>query len=106
MIKMARSTKTKTKPSAPKGRVLTPDELKLAEALSKALVDKIGAQLALDAAYQEIGRLTGEINKLAFPEKYGKVNYRGVARATLVWAEARELAGFPPAPKREQLLRR
>lgn len=101
---MARSTKTKTAVS--KGRILTPDELELAEALSKALVSKMGSQLALDAAKQEISRLTGEINKLGRPGDGKKISPSGVARATAVWAEARGLAGFPAAPTREDLVRR
>jgi hypothetical protein len=92
--------------SKKKGRILTPTELELAEAMAKALVNKLGAKLALDAANQEIGRLTGEINKLGFPEEGGKANYAGVARATIVWAEAREKAGFPAAQTREDLLRK
>jgi hypothetical protein len=96
---MARSTPKK------KGRILTPTELKLAEALAKALVDKMGATLALDVANQALGRLTGEINKLGFPEEGGKANYAGVARATIVWAEAREKAGFPQAPKASEVVR-
>ncbi len=88
------------------GRILTPKELELAEALSKALVDKIGAQLALDGARREIGRLTQEINRLGVPEEGGKVNYAGVARATTIWVEARELAGLPQPPSREQLVRK
>lgn len=93
---MARNTTTPTKPN----RILTPDELELAEALSKALVNKIGADLALRNADHEIGRLTGEINKLGFVEQDGKarINHAGRARATVIWTEAREMAGFPAAP--------
>lgn len=87
---MARSTKT----GAPKGRVLTPDELELAESLQKALVGKATAEVTLIACRREIGRLTVEINKLGF------------SRAAVVWAEAREKLGAPPAPTREQLLGR
>lgn len=84
----------KTKTSAPKGRVLVPDELELAEALQKALVGKATAEATLIACRREIGRLTDKINKLGF------------SRATVVWAEAREKLGAPPAPTREDLLRR
>ncbi len=86
------TTKTKTKPA--KGRVLTPTELEKAEALSSALVEKMGAQLALANARTNIGRLTGEINQF------------GYKRATVVWAEARTLAGLPQAPTASDLVRR
>ena len=82
--------RTKTKP---KGRVLTPKELELAEALQKALVGKATAVATLDVCRREIGRLTREINKLGF------------TRSTVVWAEARELVGAVPAPTREQLVK-
>lgn len=88
---MTQSTKTKT--SAPKGRVLTPKELELAEALQKALVGKATAVATLNVCRNEIGRLTREINKLAFQ------------RVGVVWAEARETAGAAPAPTREQLVK-
>jgi hypothetical protein len=95
-----------TQGAATHKRVLTPSELELAEAMSKALVNKIGAQLALDGARQEIGRLTTEINKLGRPEEGKKPDYAGVARATIVWAEARELAGVPNAATASDLVRR
>ena len=86
------TTKTKTKPV--KGRVLTPTEIEKAEALSKALVEKLGLQMALNNARQNIGRLTREINQFGF------------SRATVVWAEARTLAGLPQAPTYSELVRR
>lgn len=89
--------------SPPKGRVLTATELELAEGLSKALVGKATAEATLDVCRREIGRLTQEINKLGFDPETGKIDFR---RAPLVWAEAREMAGLPPAPVREQLVRR
>lgn len=85
--------KTKTA-SPPKGRVLTATEIEMAEGLSKAMVGKATAEATLDVCRREIGRLTQEINKLGFH------------RAGLVWAEAREQIGLPPAPTREQLVRR
>lgn len=63
-----------------KKRVLTPKEIELAEALSQAMVMKATAEVTLRAARREIGRLTGEINKL------------DRRRITPVWMEARELA--------------
>ncbi len=76
-----------------KGRVLTPKELVLAEGLQKALVGKATARATLEVCSREIGRLTGEINKLEYP------------RTTIVWAEARELAEAPPAPTQAQLVK-
>lgn len=82
---------TKTQPVT--RRVLTPKELEKAEALSKALVEKMGAQMTIDSARKNIGRLTEEINQF------------GYKRATVVWAEARTLAGLPQAPTRAQLVK-
>ena len=81
------TTDTPTK----KTRLLTPQELELAEALEKALVGKATAVAALDVCRREIGRVTQEINKLPY------------ARGVKVWGEARDKVGAHPAPTREQL---
>lgn len=84
-----------------KGRVLTPSELELADALQKALVGKATAETAVIVSRREIGRLTQEINKLSFDEN-GK-RKPGLLRATVIWAEAREKLGASPSPTREEL---
>ncbi len=80
-----------TEIATPKVRVLTPSELELSEALQKALVGKVTAEETLRVCRQEIGRLTGEINKLPY------------GRALVVWGEARDKIGAPPALTRAQL---
>ena len=94
--------KTKTA-SPPKGRVLTATELTLVEALVKTMLGKATAEVTLDVCRLELARLTQEINKLGYDAETGKTDSR---RPGLVWAEAREQAGFPAAPTREQLVRR
>lgn len=87
-----------TKGTPVKGRVLTPTELGLAEKLQKALSQQIGARALLRQADQEVSRVTQEINELAEFKK-------GRMRIGVIWAEAREQLGAPPAPAREDLLR-
>ncbi len=76
-----------------KARLLTSQELELADALQKALVGKATAVATLDVCRREIGRVTQEINKLPY------------ARGGKVWAEARDQVGAPPAPTRAQLVK-
>lgn len=83
------TTDTPTK----KARLLTSQELELADQLQKALVGKATSVATLDVCRREIGRVTREINKLPY------------ARANKVWAEARDQVGAPPAPTREQLIK-
>lgn len=77
-----------------KSRVLTPDEITMADELAKNLSAKAGAEIALHDAQYEIGKLTVEINKLGF------------TRANVVWGEARERVGLPQAPTQAQLTKR
>lgn len=77
-----------------KSRVLTPDEIALADDLAKNLSAKSGAKIALQEAEREIGRLTVDINK------------HGFTRASAIWGEARERIGLPQAPKQADLLRK
>lgn len=75
----------------PKGRVLTPSELELTDALQKALIGKATAKATLEVCRQEIGRVTREINELSY------------SRVIAIWAEAREKLGASPAPTRAGL---
>ena len=84
---MARSTPTKS-------RVLTPDELGLADELAKNLSAQAGAKIVLQDAGREIGKLTVAINKFGF------------TRANIVWGEARERTGMPQAPQQADLVKR
>lgn len=86
---MAKKGTAEKKPT----RVLTPDEIELAEALGNALTLKGSAEASLEVARKEIARLTQEINKLDYN------------RPAKVWAEARERAGQPQAPKVADLVR-
>lgn len=79
---------------ASKSRVLTPDELELADALQKAMAQKISAEALLRQARQEIGRLTQEINKFTYN------------RILVVWGEARDKLGTPSALTQEDVMRR
>ncbi len=83
-----------TKTAAPKGRILTPTELELADGLQKALISKATAEVMLKESRKEIGRLTGEIGGLK------------LLRSNMVWAQVRENVGAPSAPTREDLMRR
>ena len=82
----------------PKGRVLTPSELELAEGLARALGQKSGAKILLREAELEVSKLTQKINELAEFKQ-------GRSRIGVIWAEARELAGEPQAPKQSELVR-